>query len=179
MKKILSTLLVSILIVGFSLLAIMPSSPSIGECGKFHPHVDELGGPNETLKILTYAGNNLPISVWTDGVRTVVTATYKSQIIFMVYGTGNPTMFPSTRGIDYLREQTNGLKQVTSPKGLQSARDSINNCLKNSYESKLATASTSIVISSPSSNPYLLFSVGLIGGLLIILGSQRKKVFSH
>ncbi len=166
MKKILSTLALTFAIAAVAFMALMPGAPSTGECSKFHPHTDDFGGPAETLKVLGYLATNMPINVWTDGVRTVVQATYQTKQIFVVYGTGNPTMFTSSRGIDYIREQTAGLNKVNSESGIQNARDSINNCLKNSYESNLVPASSSASIPTPSLSPSLVWGIG--GSLFII-----------
>lgn len=180
MKKFFFTLLSIVFLVFFAFMAIMPSQPKTGECGKFHPHVEEFGGPAETLKVLGYLATNMNIQVWTDGIRTIVTATYNMKNIFIAYGNGNPTMF-GNQDIDYIRRNTSGMQQVTSPKGIQDARNTINNCLKASLETQMSASSASATSSSLSLSSLWVWGLAGIGtliGLKFLQGSKRTNAIA-
>lgn len=171
MKK---PLIVVFTLVLIAFLAIMPGKPNPSECSKFHPHTEDFGGPGETLKVLSYLATNMPIKVWTDGIRTVVVATYQTKTIFMAYGTGNPTMFAKNVTIDYIRQQTSGHSQVTSPKGIQAARDHINSCLKQSFEKSISSVPSAISVKTALLiSLYGLAGIGLVAGAGKLKGSRR------
>ena len=131
----------------------IPRIPTQGECSSFHSHEADFGGPSGVDRVLNWLIQSGQFNAWsgTSG-RVVVQFSYNGLTGFLAYGQGNPTMFVSNRGIDYIREQTNGLTKVTSQKGLDAVKQGIGNC-QASYAASLVSVPAQEPVSIPTPNP--------------------------
>lgn len=98
---------------------------SVEDVLNFHPHIQDFGGVEQTKKILSYITNgSMKITGWTDGGRNAIVFTCMKNLIVVIWGNDNPTMFPTD--VNYARRLTSGMFQVNSSAGLDELRDQIN-----------------------------------------------------
>lgn len=175
MKKILG--LIGILVVLVLVFAgFTPRIPGVKECTTFHPHDADFGGPEGVNRVLNWLIEKGQFNAWsgTSG-RTVVQFSYNGLTGFMAYGQGNPTMFIATRGIDYIREQTSGLKKITSEKGLNAVKQGIGTC-RASYAQGVVSIPAQEPVSIPAPSPATSSSAALLAGVIgaaILIGGSK------
>ena len=170
MKKFLAAILVLAALCGLLFLGIMPSSPKPGECGNFHPHTEQFGNDGQVvLQIISrLIDGSAQFNAWTQAGRTVLQFRFNGQNVFLAYGTGNPTMFIPSRGTDYIREQTDGMKKVTSVDGLNAVKSHLG-CLRDAYSQKLTVPASQPVSIPAAKDDAKLLVLGLAGAAVMIL----------
>ncbi|OGD81114.1 MAG: hypothetical protein A2320_05455 [Pseudomonadales bacterium GWC2_63_15] len=90
-------------------------------------------------------------------------------------------MFISSRGIDYIREQTSGLTKVTSQKGFDAVKQGLGNCQR-SYAQSLVSVPAQEPVSVPAPNPAATStSAAMVLGLatLVLFGGGGLLAFAR
>lgn len=106
-------------------MAIVPGPLSLEDVRNFHPHFDEIADREKVKQLLQFvAGGSMKINCWTDGGRNAVTFTFSKQLIIVIWGNDNPTMFPANN-IDRVRTITGGMSPVTSSNQINEMRRQI------------------------------------------------------
>jgi len=159
-----------------------PRIPTQGECSSFHPHEADFGGPSGVNRVLDWLIQSGQFNAWsgTSG-RVIVQFSYNGLVGFLSYGQGNPTMFISSRGIDYIREQTSGLTKVTSQKGFDAVKQGLGNCQR-SYAQSLVSVPAQEPVSVPAPNPAATStSAAMVLGLatLVLFGGGGLLAFAR
>lgn len=163
MKKIIISAIGLVIFALIMFSGIMPGKLKCGEAERFHPHTDELGGANDVSNMLKYlADGSLPFTGWTSAGRNVIAFSFKGMRVIGIWGTGNPTIFPTTQS--YIDQQVSGMDPVRSIKGIDSMKSDLG-CLGDSY------AGASIPISIPVSVSAIV--LGVIG--VITLGKMSGR----
>ncbi len=170
MKKFFTIVVVLAALCGLLFLGIMPSSPKPGECGNFHPHTEQFGNDgNIVIQIMNrLIDGSAKYNAWTATGRTVLQFRFNGQNVFLVYGTGNPTMLIPSRGMDYINEQTDGMKKVTSIDGLNTVKSHLV-CLRDAYAEKIAVPASQPVSIPAAKDDAKLLVLGLAGAVVMIL----------
>ena len=139
--------------------------PDPTECGNFHPHLDQFGNnPAEVLKAMDWLISSGNFNAWQDGARIVLQFKYAGRLGFGAFGTGNPTFFFPDNGIEYIRQQTNGLNKITSQKSLDQITNHLYSC-RNSFARQYQLAEVPVPAQQPAQQPAVNFSLDSLAPL--------------
>lgn len=127
---------IAIVIMLFGIFAGVVGPTNSDECENYHPHIEQIGGYEDALKMLDYiAQGTMKITVWKSDARYMIENSWRAQRFTTFIGTGNPTTFAPNLGQQYANNQGFNTK-VTSPKEIQKVRDYVGNCLRPSLEAQ-------------------------------------------